>query len=91
MTGKPINAVNIREKTSAVISLVVRHYNRVGVLAGVLDALREDGINIEEMENTIFEGGKTASCTLLLDDEPTDETMKKIKSSDHIIQVMLKK
>jgi D-3-phosphoglycerate dehydrogenase len=91
MTGKPINAVNIREKTSAVISLVVRHYNRVGVLAGVLDALREDGINIEEMENTIFAGGKTASCTLLLDDEPTDETMKKIKSSEHIIQVMLKK
>jgi D-3-phosphoglycerate dehydrogenase len=91
ITGVPINAVNIREKSSAIISLVVRHYNRVGVLAGVLDALREDGINIEEMENTIFAGGKTASCTLRLDDEPSAATIQKIKSSDHIIQVMLKK
>ncbi|MFH0880748.1 MAG: NAD(P)-dependent oxidoreductase, partial [Lentisphaerota bacterium] len=66
-TGTPPNTVNIRKKTSAVINLVVRHFNKVGVIAGVLDELRNGGVNIEEMENLIFEGGSAACCTLKLD------------------------
>jgi len=89
-TGKPTNTVNIRGKSSAIINLVVRHYNRIGVLAGVLDELRNEGVNIEEMENTIFDQGKAASCTLKLDSPPSDGTLRTIKTSDNIIQVMLK-
>ena len=89
--GKPLNAVNIRAKSSATISLVVRHYNRVGVLAGVLDELRNQGVNIEEMENLIFEGGATASCTLRLDDEPAPATLQAIAKNADIIQVSLKR
>ena len=89
-TGKPLNGVNIREKTSAHYSLVVRHYNRVGVLAGVLDELRNEGINIEEMENTIFEDGLAASCSLKLDDKPSSKTTGKIAALANVIQVMLK-
>jgi len=90
-TGKPLNAVNIRAKSCATISLVVRHYNRVGVLAGVLDELRNQGVNIEEMENMIFEGGATASCTLRLDDMPTAEVLAAIKKNPDIIQLSLKR
>jgi len=90
-TGKPLNAVNIRAKSCATISLVVRHYNRVGVLAGVLDELRNQGVNIEEMENMIFEGGATASCTLRLDDMPTAEVLVAIKKNPDIIQLSLKR
>jgi D-3-phosphoglycerate dehydrogenase / 2-oxoglutarate reductase len=89
-TGKPLHAVNLRAKTSAKINLVVRHYNHVGVLAGVLDELRNEGVNIEEMENTIFESGTTATCTLRLDDVPSDATMARIGASKDIIRVMLK-
>ena len=39
---------------------MIRHYNRVGVLASVLDALREAGINVEDMENNIFNGSAAA-------------------------------
>jgi hypothetical protein len=39
----------------------------------VLDKPGNDGINIKEMENLIFEGGHAASCTLRLDDEPAPE------------------
>ena len=88
-TGKPFNAVNIRDKKSK-NNLVVRHYNRVGVLASVLDELRNEGINIEEMENTIFKGGEAASCTLLLDRAPSKDMVSGIKKMDNIIQVMLK-
>lgn len=88
-TGKPFNAVNIRDKKSK-INMIVRHYNKVGVLASVLDILRNEGINIEEMENTIFRGGDAASCTLMLDKAPSDGIIKSIKDADNIIQVMLK-
>jgi D-3-phosphoglycerate dehydrogenase len=88
-TGKPVNAVNIRDKKSE-NNLVVRHYNRVGVLASVLDELRNEGINVEEMENTIFKGGDAASCTLLLDRAPSKEMVSGIKNMNNIIQVMLK-
>jgi len=89
-TGTPANTVNIQSKSPAVINLVVRHYNRVGVLAGVLDILREAEVNIEEMENLIFDGGEAASCTLKLDSEPTADIIKKINGDNNVIAAMLK-
>ena len=88
-TGKPVNAVNSR-KSHAGISLVVRHYNRVGVLANVLHELRDEGINIEEMENTVFEGELAASCSLALDKAPSDSLMQRIAAKENIIQASLK-
>ena len=90
ISGHPVNTVNIREKSSAIINLVVRHYNRVGVLAGVLDELKNEGVNIEEMENTIFEGGAAACCTLKLDEKPSDALIAKLGKAENVIKVMLK-
>ena len=75
-TGKPVNTVNMCARTPATHSLVVRHFNRVGVLASILDLLREEGINVEEMENTIFAGAKAACCTLQLDTPPSDAIVR---------------
>lgn len=88
-TGKPANVVNIRAKSITETTFAVRHYNRVGVLAFVLDELRSDNVNIEEMENTIFDGSKAALCTLKLDDCPTEAQIDKIRKNDAIIQVVL--
>lgn len=88
-TGKPANPVNAQEKSPAPFGLVVRHYNRVGVLAGVLDILREADINVEEMENAVFSGGTAAVCTLKLDDEPADAVLGRIRDADDIIQAAL--
>ena len=41
-------------------SLVVRHLDRPGVLAGVLDAIKAEHINVQEMENIVFEGAAAA-------------------------------
>jgi len=89
-TGKPVNAVNIQEKSSVGCDLIVRHYNRVGVLAGVLDELRNEQINIEEMENIIFTGQIASHCTLKLDSKPSDELISHIENDDNVIQVVLK-
>jgi len=88
-TGKPPNTVNLCERTPATHSLVIRHFNRVGVLAGVLDCLREEGINVEEMENTIFDGAQAACCTLQLDTSPSPETIARLHASADILQVTL--
>ena len=89
-TGTPPNVVNIRTKTAAVINLVVRHYNKVGVIASVLVLLREAGVNIEEMENLVFEGGTAACCTLKLDQKPSDDVLAKIVAGENILSASLK-
>jgi D-3-phosphoglycerate dehydrogenase len=88
-TGTPLNVVNIQQQSPAINNLVVRHYNRVGVLAGVLDELRNAGINIEEMQNIIFKGGHAASCTLKLDDTVSPQLLKKIAEGKDIIKASL--
>ncbi|MDR0380122.1 MAG: hydroxyacid dehydrogenase [Candidatus Accumulibacter sp.] len=88
-TGKPLNAVNPRKLHNGV-PLVIRHYNRVGVLASVLGELRAEDINIEEMENTIFDGELSASCVLVLDKAPSDTLIQRINDAEHVIQAAIK-
>jgi D-3-phosphoglycerate dehydrogenase len=88
-TGLPVNAVNVDLADTATHVLVVRHLNRVGVLAGVLDALREDNVNVDEMHNTIFAGGHAASCTLRLDTRPSNDALIRIRSVEEVLMARL--
>ena len=76
--GEVPNCVNVAKKTPARFQLMVRHHDKVGVLANVLGELREAGINVQELENTIFEGAKAACCTIQLDSRPQDAVLQKI-------------
>jgi len=89
-TGKPINVVNVRQETVEGGVLVVTHFNKVGVLAGVLLEIRNAGINIEEMENTIFSNGAAASATLKIDKHPDETIVKAIGKKENVIRVTLK-
>lgn len=86
-TGLPLNVVNVRVKPVTTHGMVVRHFNRVGVLASVLDELKAQGINVEEMQNTIFEGGTAATCSLRLDKAPPTITVSQLSANPDIIQV----
>lgn len=61
-TGEAPNCVNLAVETQATHLLVVRHRDEVGVLAGVLERLREAGLNVQGMENIIFSGDEGAAC-----------------------------
>ncbi|MBX2991223.1 MAG: hypothetical protein KF749_08645 [Bacteroidetes bacterium] len=88
--GNVRNWVNRAKKTAATWQLVVRHYDKPGVLADVLGELKASNINVEEMENVIFDGGKTACATIRLAAKPSDEVLKKMLSrSDEVIQASL--
>ena len=60
------NTVNLAKKTPATHLLVVTHYDRVGALAGILDQVREAGVNVEEMENVVFQGAVAAVARIQL-------------------------
>jgi len=74
-TGEVPNCVNLAARSPARCQLVVRHYDKVGVLAGVLDALREARINVEEIENEIFEGAMAACARIRLDERPPESVL----------------
>ncbi len=67
--------------------LVVKHYDKPGVLAEVLDVLRKGNINIEEVENVIFDGGMVACCTMKLVSPATDEMLNEIKNNKDVLTV----
>jgi D-3-phosphoglycerate dehydrogenase len=89
-TGRPPVAVNLCARSQASCYLIVRHYNRVGVLAGILDGLREERINVEEMDNVIFAGEEAACCTLLLSAEPSAAFLNSIIEGNAILHVAVR-
>ena len=69
--------------------MVVSDYNKVGVLAGLLSNLKDQGINVEEMQNTIFSCNTTATCSLKLDSKPSNEIISALNDEKDIIHVEL--
>jgi D-3-phosphoglycerate dehydrogenase len=89
-TGKVPNVVNLARQTPATHRLVVRHLDRPGVLAGVLDAIKAEQINVQEMENIVFEGAAAAVARINLDNAPTKECLNKLQTgSADIIELDL--
>jgi len=88
--GRAPNVVNLAKKSPACCLLVVRHYDRVGVLASVFDGLKQAGINVQETENIVFDGAKAAVARIHLQQPPTEKTLSSIrKNSDDIIELSL--
>ncbi|MDB6065885.1 MAG: D-isomer specific 2-hydroxyacid dehydrogenase, NAD-binding [Pedosphaera sp.] len=91
-TGEVLNCVNLARRTPAKWQLVVRHYDRVGVLAFVMDQIRRAGINVEEVQNVILEGAVAANCRIQLNVEPSAELLSAIQTGNSdIISVELLK
>jgi D-3-phosphoglycerate dehydrogenase len=80
-TGRPPNVVNLARKSPACCLLVVRHYDRVGVLAAVFDLLKGAGINVQETENIVFEGAQAAIARIHLAQNPSEELLGAIRAS----------
>jgi D-3-phosphoglycerate dehydrogenase / 2-oxoglutarate reductase len=79
--------VNRAKRTDAKYQLVVKHFDRPGVLASILAVIRDGSINIEEIENVIFEGGVAAACTMQLMSSATADMLKKMKDNPDVISV----
>jgi D-3-phosphoglycerate dehydrogenase len=81
-TGKVPNVVNIARATPATCTLVVRHLDRPGVLAGVLDLISAARINVQEMENVVFDGAQAAAARINLETAPAADLLDRIKAAN---------
>jgi D-3-phosphoglycerate dehydrogenase len=90
-TGAAPNVVNVALHSIARHQLIVRHFDRVGVLAAVLGLIKNHGINVEQMSNTIFQGGKAAVAALRLSVAPPVALVQEIEAlRDQVIAVDVK-
>jgi len=78
-TGRVPNCVNLAARSPARCQLVVRHFDRVGVLASVLGVIKQHGINVEEMASQPFEGHQAAVARLSLGAFPSAACIQEIE------------
>ena len=89
-TGRVPNVVNLARRTPSTHTLVVRHRDRPGVLASVLDRIRAESINVQEMENVIFEGSEAAVARINLEAALPAEVLERLKAENaDIIELSL--
>jgi D-3-phosphoglycerate dehydrogenase len=81
-TGKVPNVINLARRSPASYRLVVRHLDRPGVLAAVLDAIKSEQINVQEMENIVFEGAAAAVARINLDNAPSRDMLDHLRASN---------
>ena len=85
--GTVPNVVNISVTSPARSQLVVRHLDRVGVLANVLAVIKRHQINVEEVSNTIFEGAEAACAKMRLAERPSDDCLTELGKIGDVLHV----
>lgn len=88
-TGVVPCCVNLARRSRATHLLVVRHRDRVGVLANVLEILRRDQVNVQEMDNVIFDGGQAAVARIRLGHSPSPEALAQLDQAPDVLALDL--
>ena len=85
--GEILNCVNLAPTRLGTHTLHVRHFDRVGVLAGVFDILRRRDLNVEQMENRVFEGRNAAVATIDVVGDVGKDLIAALEGLDDVIHV----
>ena len=88
-TGTVPNVVNLARHTPATCTVVIRHLDRPGVLAATLDAISLAGLNVQEMENVVFEGGEAAVARINVEGSPQAAVVEAIRAHDNVLDVQV--
>jgi D-3-phosphoglycerate dehydrogenase len=86
-SGEVPNCVNRATAGRSAALLTVRHMNKPGVLARVFDILGQAALNVEEMENLIYEGGQSACARIQLGKTPSIGEVKAIEEEETVLGV----
>ncbi|NNE69499.1 MAG: hydroxyacid dehydrogenase [Rhodothermales bacterium] len=84
-SGEVVNCVNLAQASDATHQLTVRHLDRVGVLAAVLDEMRRAECNVQEMENLLFSGGESACAYIRFQGGLDDAVLERIRQHPDIL------
>ena len=86
-TGIVPNVVNLATKTPATSSIVVRHLDRPGILAHTLDVISRAGINVQEMENIVFDGAQAAIARINVEGAVDAALLEAVRAHEAVIDV----
>ena len=87
MKGEARHCVNLDPDRLGSVTLTVRHLDRVGVLAHVLEELRSAHLNVEHMVNRVFRGGEAAVATIDVADPASEELLAALRAIPHVLGV----
>jgi D-3-phosphoglycerate dehydrogenase / 2-oxoglutarate reductase len=87
--GEVPNVVNVSVVSPARFQLVLRHLDKVGVLANVLSVIKRFEINVEELSNTVFDGAEAACAKIRLGSCPSPACLQEITSFTEVLHVDL--
>lgn len=85
--GTLIDCVNLERAPRRTATLMVRHHDRVGVLASVLQELRRHRVNVATMSNRIFAGSVAAAATIDVAGEVDDDLLDDIRALPDVINL----
>lgn len=85
--GEARNCVNLDPSRLGSATLTIRHLDRVGVLARILDLLSSAGLNVEHMENRVFRGGEAAVASIDLAGSPSGPLLADLEALPHVLGV----
>jgi D-3-phosphoglycerate dehydrogenase len=86
LEGHVPNVVNVSHSV-AKFQVVIRMLDKVGTFANVLAVLKRHGINVEEVTNTIFEGGGASCAKLRVVTRPSEMCLQEVRAFDEVLQV----
>jgi D-3-phosphoglycerate dehydrogenase len=92
--GVAPNCVNLSSSTLASHLMVIRHKDQVGVLSEVLSSLKSEGINVKNMDNSIFATSDpsiqgAANARIQLVGAPSERLLQSIDNQAAVLEVKL--
>ena len=84
-SGDVPNCVNLEKGDIDSHVLILRHYNKPGVLAFVCGELNKANVNVQETRNSVLAGAKTCCAQIHLESEPPAETLERIRNHDLVL------
>ncbi len=85
--GEPIDCINLAPRDEECTSLIIRHHDRVGVLAAIFGVLRGGGLNIQHMENRVFQGHQAAVAAIDVSAGFTDDLKRQLEELPDVLGV----
>jgi D-3-phosphoglycerate dehydrogenase len=87
LEGEVPNVVNVMNLSTARFQMVIRMLDKVGTFANVLAVIKRHGINVEEVTNTVFEGGGASCAKLRVVSRPSEACMHEIRAFEEVLHV----
>lgn len=81
------NVVNICASSPARFVLVLRMRDKVGALANTLAVIKRHGINIEEINNTVFDGAQATCTKMRVTGRPSEACLEEIRAFDEVLHI----